>query len=91
MCKFEKDNKKLERIKIPENKEIATIYKNFSFTLIIAFFTYTPFIKPEICIRISIFLLQTISKLFRKQFNHYISILYQVKKESRNLKLNLSH
>lgn len=76
---FDKDSKKIEKIKISRNKEIIEIYSKFSIAMFKAFLAYTPFIKSQFCLYLIIYLLKAIGYITKKQVNGYIQILKEVK------------
>lgn len=82
---FAKNREQIEQIDIPDNQDIVDIYNKFGCALLFAFFSYTPFIKSELCLKLAIFLLKAAGQLFKKQVDIYIQTLIQIKNQSRKL------
>jgi len=76
---YEKDIKKIEKIKIPDNPEVIEIYRKSSIAMLKAFLTYTPFIKSQLCLYLLVHLLKTIGYFSKKQVDNYVQILTQIK------------
>ena len=76
-----KEDKKVLKLNISNNPEIKYLYDKFTLVLIFAFLNYTPFLKIEILLKISIFILSTIAKYGYDQMNDYIDSLSLVKEK----------
>jgi hypothetical protein len=61
-----KDSRKsaeaMESLKLPDDPEILKIQRQFGLAMIFAFCSYTPFLRSEASIRLSLFLLRAVGK-----------------------------
>ena len=76
---------KSEKIKLSNNPEIREFYKKFASTLIVGFFTYTPFIRSEILFRLVIYTGRHLAKYSKQRVNNYIDILSNIREQSKEL------
>jgi len=78
---YEKDKEMIEEIKIPNDSETVEIYNSFITAMIEALFTYSSFIRSNLCLSILINLLKTVGYLGIKKADYYIKTLTQLKME----------
>ncbi len=86
---YEKSQQNIKELKIPDNENILKLYNATGYTLLKAFFTYTPFIKSELFLNLIAFLLRTFSRLWKKHMDNYIETLKQIKNKSQEYGLEL--
>ena len=75
--KYNESTSEIEKIKIPNNAEIQKIYTNFNYTMIKAFFTFTPLLKSELFIRVLIYFLSVLSRFGKNYLTNRIKFIIE--------------
>lgn len=86
---FEYFSKKVEQTEIPKTVEIQQLYKKTSISFLYGFFAYTPLIKSEIFIKISLIIISFLTMLGVKKINDFIDPIVEsiinVRKQAHDL------
>jgi len=75
-------NKKAAAITIIDNKEIEDLRKGLMKALFFGFMTYTPFIRSEIVVRLTIMILSFLAKAGIRKVNAYVASLKEIQELS---------
>lgn len=70
------------------NDVIKGFYKDYGKIMLIAYLTYTPFLKSKIIIAVLTAILEFLAKYFNRYIKHHITFLEWLKGESNRLKLD---
>lgn len=75
LAEFKRQKKKTQAIETTKNESIEALRKDIQRALLFAFVQYTPFIRSEVVLKVSIFMLGMLARTGMKRVNRYVESL----------------
>ena len=70
--KFKEQLTQVDNFEIPQKPEIINLYKDFTLTMLLAFFTFTPLLKYEFFLNFLMYISKALIKHGKNQFQNYL-------------------